>query len=201
MKDPENPRANSIGFGFGRPIYSEASDLGGVGTPSNTMIGLGAGYGIHRYLILGARLGFNLTRAGQRTDDPATAKDSNVVFVGGFIPYLEILPLPEGKGRFLPYVLVRTGFSGSTLTSSGDKDGERYLLRTSTIAPVLGIGGGAHAFLTQYFSIDFGLTFDYRWIHSRARGNFPGEPEIKSEWQRAGQGFTLALVLGMSTWF
>ena len=44
VKDPANPRVNTIGFGFGRPLHGEASDLGGVGTPSNTMIALGVGY-------------------------------------------------------------------------------------------------------------------------------------------------------------
>ncbi len=38
-----------------------------------------------------------------------------------------------------------------------------------TIYPIVGIGGGAHIFLIDAFSIDVGLTFDYAAPHSKSR--------------------------------
>lgn len=198
MKDPFNPRYNLIGFGAGRPIAGDSlgTDSAGSLTLNYSLIGIGVGYGIHRNLILGARLGFNANRIKDRNDNPMDPNDdAATVLIGGFTPYLEILPIAEGT--VLPYILVRGGFVGSTFALRGPDSFSRY----STMAPTMGIGGGAHAFLTPYFSLDFGLTFDYRWILSRARFEVPGVPNVQPEWARASQSFTLAGTIGLSTWF
>lgn len=197
LRDPFNPRTNVLGFGLGRPVTGDAVSASGGGvTVSYSMIGLGIGYGIHRNLILGARFGFNASRLKDRTDDPMDPNDdASTVFVGGFVPYLEILPIAEGT--VLPYILLRTGFVGSTLALRDPDDFSRF----STMAPTVGVGGGAHAFLTPYFSLDFGLTFDYRWVHGRSRVDAGGPIVVQPEWVRVNQSFTLAATLGISTWF
>lgn len=189
--DPFNPRTNVIGFGAGRPVTVDGNPVGGA-----SVIALGVGYGIHKHLILGARFGMNLGHSFDRNNDPNDENDeSRTQFVGTFAPYLEILPIAEGP--ILPYILVRTGFSGGTLTNN---DGPAFS-RTGMMAPLLGVGFGAHAFVTKFFSIDFGLTFDYRWLHGITRVQAPGIPTPAPAWTRTGQSFTLAASLGLSTWF
>ncbi len=199
-KDPSNPRFNVIGFGAGRPITGDGIAASGI--LFNSLIGVGVGYGIHRNLILGARLGFNYASSKSKVDpdpndpNPPTNDARTGVFIGTFEPYLEILPIPEGT--VLPYILVRSGFSGGTVTNhAGDA-----FQRTAVISPTVGVGGGAHAFLTPFFSLDFGITFDYRWFHDRARIKDPTAPfQVQPVWTRANQGFTLAAIVGISTWF
>jgi hypothetical protein len=191
MPEPLNPRWNVIGFGPGRPVTADGHPLGG-----SSVIALGVGYGIHRHLILGARFGMNMTRHTDRNDDPMDGRNdrSDIDFVGTFTPYLEILPIPEGT--VLPYILVRTGFTGGTVSFY---DGPN-LNRVGVMAPLVGVGFGAHAFITQFFSVDFGLTFDYRWVHSRGRTETP-MGVVPVPWSRDSQAFTLAGTLGISTWF
>lgn len=199
-KDPSNPRFNVIGFGAGRPITGDG--VVGSGFLYNSLIGVGLGYGIHRNLILGARLGFNFSNSKSKADpdpndpNPPVNDARNGVFIGTFEPYLEILPIPEGS--VLPYILVRTGFSGGTVTNH---NGDAFQ-RSAVMSPTAGVGGGAHAFLTPFFSLDFGVTFDYRWFHSRTRIKDPTAPfQVQPVWTRASQGFTLAATIGISTWF
>ncbi|MFY0531385.1 hypothetical protein [Nannocystis pusilla] len=192
--NPANPRWNVIGFGAGRPVTIDGNPIGGA-----SVIALGVGYGIHRHLILGARFGMNLSHSFDRNNNPndGSNDDSVTAFVGTFTPYLEILPIPEGP--VLPFILVRTGFTGATLTTN---DGPNWG-RSGAMAPLLGVGFGAHAFVTQYFSIDFGMTFDYRWVHGiGGRVGGPGVPPMPAPvWGRTAQSFTLAGTLGISTWF
>jgi len=192
--DPANPRSNVIGFGAGRPVTIDGNPIGGA-----SVIALGVGYGIHRHLILGARFGMNLSHSFDRNNNPDDNgnDDSRTAFVGTFTPYLEILPIPEGP--ILPFILVRTGFTGATDTGN---DGPNWV-RRGAMAPLLGVGFGAHAFVTQYFSVDFGLTFDYRWFHGIARAGGPIVPPTTPPpvWNRTAQSFTLAATLGISTWF
>lgn len=188
--DPWNPRWNVIGFGAGRPVTIDGNPIGGA-----SVIALGVGYGIHKHLILGARFGMNLSHSFDRNNDPNNNgnDDSTTSFVGTFTPYLEILPI--AYGRILPYILLRTGFTGATLTQN---DGPNWT-RAGAMAPLVGVGFGAHAFVAQHFSIDFGLSFDYRWVHGISRRNGPDAPV--PVWGRTYQSFTLAATLGLSTWF
>lgn len=194
VPDPRNPRTNVIGFGAGRPLNIDGNPIGG---PS--VIALGVGYGIHRHLILGARFGMNLSHTWDRNNDPNDGgnDDSVTQFVGTFTPYLEILPIAEGP--ILPFILFRTGFTGATLTAN---DGPNWG-RTGAMAPLLGVGFGAHAFVTQFFSVDFGLTFDYRWFHGIGRIGGPNVPPNTPApvWGRTAQSLTVAATIGVSTWF
>jgi hypothetical protein len=188
--DPWNPRWNVIGFGAGRPVTIDGAPIGGA-----SVIALGVGYGIHKHLILGARFGMNLSHSWSRNNDPNNNgnDDAQTHFVGTFTPYLEILPI--AFGRVLPYILLRTGFTGATVT---DIDGPNWV-RRGAMAPLVGVGFGAHAFVSPHFSVDFGMTFDYRWVHGITRVGAPNGPV--PVWGRTAQSFTLAGTVGLSTWF
>lgn len=192
MDDPYPSRSHEIGFGPGRPVSIDGRPAGG-----GSLVALGVGYGIHRHLLLGARFGMNLAHSFERNDDPTEGINDDEVtrFLGTFTPFLEILPIPEG--RVLPYIMVRAGLTGATATT---RDGDAWT-RISSLLPLAGAGVGAHAFVTQVISIDFGVTFDYRWVYGIGRHGGAGNLGNSLGWSRTGQSFTLAAVLGLSAWF
>ncbi|WP_143141415.1 hypothetical protein [Nannocystis exedens] len=185
-------RSHELGFGPGRPVSIDGRPAGG-----GSLLALGVGYGSHKHLLLGARFGMNLTHSFERNDDPSDDlnDDETTRFLGTLTPYLEILPISEG--RVLPYILVRAGLTGATATS---RYGDTWT-RIGALLPLAGAGVGAHAFITPAISIDFGATFDYRWVYGVGRSGGPGNPGSSSGWSRTGQSFTLAAVLGLSAWF
>lgn len=196
---PLNP-SNRVGFGFARPL---AGDSGFAGVVGGSMFGLGLGYGITRYLILGARLGMSFDHVSSPTDQPF--KNTKNYFSTLFTPYLEILPLP--RGRILPFILVRSGFQAGAYgdRTRGDDPvlgNVSALNRTSFIAPTIGVGGGAHFLLTDRFSLDASLMFDYRWYFARGRTSSSNGPTVTTDWEKANlQSFTLGAVVGFSVWF
>lgn len=184
-------RTNTFGLGFARPLEGDKPPTGA------SMFGLGLGYGITPYLILGARLGLAFEHTG--TPNDGVVKTTNNAFQTIFNPYLEILPLP--RGRVLPFILVRTGFAAG---ASGDRvsaPGGDSLNRVSFMAPTIGVGGGIHFLITDYFSLDASLMFDYRWYFAKGRSRV-NDVTTTGSWEKAGtQSFTLAAVLGFSVWF
>jgi len=191
---------NRVGFGFARPLPGDS----GLGTAitSGSMFGLGLGYGISPYLILGARVGMSFDHQSSPEDGPV--KTTYNYFSTLFTPYLEILPLP--RGRVLPFILVRSGFQAAAFgvrRSAADPFVDPGgLNRTSVIAPTLGVGGGAHFLLTDFFSLDASLMFDYRWYFAKSRISPNSGPTVTTDWDKAGrQSFTLGAVLGFSVWF
>lgn len=195
---------NRVGFGFARPLPGDNGlgiGLGGVVT-SGSMFGLGLGYGITPYLILGARMGLSFDHLSSPGDRPN--KTTYNYFSTLFTPYLEILPLP--RGRVLPFILVRSGFQAAAFgvrnSVSDPFLGAGGLNRTSVIAPTIGVGGGAHFLLTDHFSLDASLMFDYRWFFAKSRVSPDNGPSVTTDWDKAGlQSFTLGAVLGFSVWF
>lgn len=187
------PRTNTFGVGVGRPVTLD----GALGT---SVIALGVGYGVHRHLILGARVGVNFTRSSSGgSGDGYTAVTSYSVsrFAATFMPYLEILPLAEGV--VLPYIMLRTGFSGGFEYERHTE----YREDERAMSPLLGIGVGAHAFVARHFSLDFGVGFDHRWRYSTLfREASDGlTPDVDNGWHHTANNLTLAATLGLSTWF
>lgn len=197
--DPNAPinAENRVGFGFARPL------AGDIGIAGGSMFGLGLGYGISDYLILGARMGLSFDHLSSPEDGPN--KTTRNFFSTIFTPYLEILPLPHG--RVLPFILVRSGFQAAargTRTRGadplfGDTGG---LSRNSFLAPTVGIGGGAHFLLTDTFSLDASLMFDYRWYFAKGRESPDNGPTVTTDWEKAEtQSASLGAVVGFSVWF
>ena len=202
---PTVDASNRVGFGFARPLAGEvdASGAGAFLGGGGSMFGLGLGYGITPYLILGARMGLSFDHVSSPTDAPF--KTTSNYFSTIFTPYLEILPLP--RGRVLPFILVRSGFQaaafGVRTKGSDPLLGDLSSLdRTSIIPPTIGVGGGAHFLLTDRFSLDASLMFDYRWYFAKTRESSSEGPTVTGDWEKAGvQSFTLGAVLGFSVWF
>jgi hypothetical protein len=162
-----------------------------------SMFGLGLGYGISPYLILGARLGLTFDHLSSPND--GAIKNTTNFFSTVFTPYLEILPAPNG--RILPFILVRSGFHAAAQGQRANGPGVDNLDRISLIAPTIGVGGGAHFLLTDYFSLDASLMFDYRWVFAKGRHEDPSGVSLVGDWERASQSHTLGVVLGFSVWF
>lgn len=188
-------RNNTIGLGFARPLEGDKPGVP-AGVPGTSMFGLGLGYGITPYLILGARIGLAFDHRG--TPNDTAVKTTDNFFQTIFNPYLEILPLP--RGRVLPFILVRTGFSAAAFGNRVSGPGADSLTRTSFIAPTIGVGGGIHFLVTDFFSLDASLMFDYRWYFEKGRTRV-NDLTTTSSWEPSLQSFTLAAVLGFSVWF
>lgn len=207
MTNPRE-RLNIIGFGAMRPLmidqqYANFGGLGGI-VNGSSQFALGVGYGVHRHVLIGARLGLAFDRLRSRDEASDMMPDlytSNRLFGAVFTPYIEVLPIPEG--RVLPYIQFRTGFAGTAYgtRTHGGPAGDS-LARTSTISPIVGVGAGAHFFLIPQVSLDLGLHFDYRWNFSRGvQKDITSGAVVKSDWTHDTQAFQLALNFGLSAWF
>lgn len=208
--DPDpNARINIIGFGTLRPLLNDRTSSGsfdyGSGSvyTGGSMFAFGLGYGVHRHVIVGARLGFAFDRLRSRSDMDIDDDSFTAVrfFSGVFTPYIEVLPIPEG--RILPYFLFRTGFAGAVIGAhtQGDPNIDT-LMRQSAIAPIVGAGAGAHFFLIPQFSLDLGLNFDYRWTLTRnTTKDLATDDSLKDDWKRSTRAFNLGVNLGLSVWF
>lgn len=104
-----------------RPLLLDRTAGGGFDFGSgavftgSSMFALGLGYGVHRHVVVGGRLGLAFDRLRLRSDADMDAPDDFTVFryFGGvFTPYIEILPIPRGA-KILPYFLFRTGIAGT----------------------------------------------------------------------------------------
>jgi hypothetical protein len=183
-------------------VQPRPNDLQDVGASQivKPFYGLGFGYGIHKNLVLGARLAFNFTRVRDRSD---AALDNDVLAVqrssaGAFAPYIEYLPLSEG--RILPFLGARAGFAWTTDTVRMKSDAGDMGGRTSEIGPTVGLSAGAHFFLAPSFSFDVAALFDTRWLFGRTRALGDGAPD-PGIWVPSTAIMSLGLGLGMSGWF
>ncbi len=166
--------------------------------------GLGFGYGVHKNIVIGAKLAFNFTRVRNRTD---AVLDADVLEVerhsiGSFTPYVEFLPI--ATGRILPFIGVRAGFGWQTdaARQKGDVLGTPVDVgtRTSQLGPLVGLSGGAHFFLTPSFSLDAAALFDTRWNFGRTRQLGEGAADPPN-WAPSNAIMNLGLGLGLSGWF
>lgn len=207
IDDGEPYKLNRVGFGFARPLPGDAASVGAGDLDSviygagGSMFGLGLGYGVHKHIIVGARMGLSFDHVSSPSENEGDAKSSLNYFSTIFTPYLEVLPLTTG--RVLPFFMFRTGFTASALGYRQSAGPFSSLDRTSVIAPTVGIGGGIHGFITDNFSLDASLMFDYRWFFAKSLArDSETETTVETDWQRAGwQSFTLGAVVGFSVWF
>lgn len=183
-------------------VQPRPNDLQDVGASQivRPYYGFGFGYGIHKHIIIGARLAFNFTRVRDRTD---ATLDNDVLAVqrnsaGAFTPYIEFLPLTDR--RIQPFVGLKAGFAWATETTRSKSDAGDMGLRNSEIGPTVGLSAGAHFFLTPSFSLDAAALFDTRWAFSRAKQLGDGAMD-PAAWAPSASIMSLGLGLGMSGWF
>lgn len=183
---------NNLGFGFGRTTGVDAQLL----VPSWS---LGFGYVfLDGNAIVGGRFVFNLETEGDEADEAGEFVSTRETVVSGqLVPYFRYLFLP-GK-RVRPFIEGRFGFGGSSVATRRETNPETRG-SVSTIYPIVGIGGGAHIFLVDAFSIDAGLTFDYAAPHAKGRFD-DGDTTTDTDYEKVGDFINLAAQAGFSVWF
>lgn len=190
--DGDGENRNTLGFGLGRTTGVDAQ----LDVPSWS---LGFGYVfLDGNAIVGGRFVFNLETTGDEADEAGEFVSTRETVVSGqLIPYFRYLFLP-GK-RVRPFLEGRFGLGGSSEATRFETNPETRR-STSTIYPIVGIGGGAHIFLVDAFSIDAGLTFDYGAPHERARVD-DGDTRMEEDYEKVGDFINLAAQAGFSVWF
>ncbi len=190
--DGDGRNVNTIGFGFGRVNGVDAN----IGIPTWS---LGFGYVfLGGNAVAGAKFALNLSSTGTEDDDGMARVDSRRTVVGGqLIPYFRYIFLP-GK-RVRPYIEGRFGFGGTTVSTVVESNPE---LRGTfnTIYPAVGLGGGAHIFIVDAFSVDVGLNFDYLAPHTKSRTEV-GNMSMEEDFSKDGDLINLAANVGFSAWF
>lgn len=183
------------GFGVGRPGVMDGNVI--TQQPS---YGLGFGYMIVPGKgILGARLSMHGNGTiDEAPDDAADVSTTN--FGGYFVPYFQWMFLEGNWVR--PYVEGRLGFGGGLTRVKGQLPGPMgggdFEQTGHTISPNVGVGGGAHFFIVDAFSIDLGLNFDFFAPHGRTRGD--GVTNDERDWDKTGYLFNFGALAGISIW-
>ncbi len=189
--DGDGDNVNTFGFGFGRTTAIDASIL-----PPTWSLGFGYVF-LDGNAIVGARFAFQVQTSKQDDESDMMDDDVRTTLVGGqLIPYFRYLFLP-GK-RVRPFVEGRFGVTGTTVTARDEDDD--FSSTTNSVGPVVGAGGGAHIFLTDAFSVDAGLTFDYFAPHSRNETTI-ADTTTENDYEKDGDLLNIAAQVGFSVWF
>jgi hypothetical protein len=179
---------NGLGFGIGRLAFPEGPVSASYIIPQ---VGLGFGYLFpNQQAMVGGR--FSLVVQGANLDEDTT------LFGMQLVPYFRWLFLPGGQ--FRPYVEARLGFAAGSLTDRNEELGVEVTTRVSTIGPVVGAGGGVQIFLTDYFSLDAGLNFDYGAPFSKLTAEGDGG-SVEGDREKDGDLINLGIMAGFSVWF
>ncbi len=183
---------NTIGFGIGRVNGVDAT----IALPTWS---LGLGYVfLDGNAVVGAKVAFNLSSRGGEEDPGTGPAESRDTTVGGqLIPYFRYIFMQGSRAR--PYLEGRFGFGGSTFSSVIESDPESRTT-TNVIYPAVGLGGGAHIFIVDAFSVDLGLNFDYLAPHSKTREEI-GNMTTDEDFSKNGDLINLAANVGFSAWF
>lgn len=190
--DGDGRNVNTIGFGFGRVNGVDAT----IAIPTWS---LGFGYVfLGGNAVVGAKFAFNLSSTGDEDDDGMGPVDSRVTIVGGqLIPYFRYIFLPGKRAR--PYMEGRFGVGGTTFSSVVETDPEQRFT-SNTVYPAVGLGGGAHIFIIDAFSVDVGVNFDYLAPHTKSKTEFGGMT-MEEDYGKDGDLINLAANVGFSAWF
>lgn len=182
---------NLLGFGIGRPTgIDRGGDLVAAGlTPGVLSIGAGAVI-LGGRAVVGGQLAFTVDGVLPENDD------SFAVIAGRGIPYFNWMFGPFGRWR--PFIGLRAGIGGAAVHDQDDASGEEFVI--NTIYPIVGVQGGAHAFVADSVSIDLGLTFDYAAPFTKV----DCEPINcgEEDFEKSGDWINFAIFnVGLSAWF
>lgn len=158
----------------------------GVFGRSREAVGFGLGWGLRERWVFGARGDVVVFPDRTASGDPTLSRG------GSFSPYVELL-FARARG-LRPFVMARAGIGA--FASFRHENGAWDQKPSRVIVPSVGLGVGAHAFITEDLAFDLALTLDHRF-NLRPRRDASGF-----------RGFTLsdgkliaALVVGFSRWF
>jgi len=169
--------------------------------------GFGIAHGFADAVVVGLRIDYEATWGLHRTPQPAEHAPRSLGLSA--MPYVEIMMVRQGPVR--PFVMVRSGIGGSTITTDSSSPLQSSVGGTlSLLYPTLGAGLGAHAFVTPEISIDSSVTVDHRWEYARQSGPAPdpaavamGDESVagRGRHDAFGRRLSTSLVFSVSRWF
>lgn len=191
--DGNSQNINVVGFGIGRLT---GVDRGAEGLPFGldpAVLSLGAGAVILQgRAVVGGQVAFTVD--GIIPED----SDGSVVIAGRGVPYFNWMFGPFGRWR--PFIGLRFGVGGAAVHSNDAGPGETEVV--NSIYPIVGVQGGAHAFVADSVSIDLGLTFEYAAPHVKSSCNGACAGGNSEDFEKAGDWLNFAIFnVGLSAWF
>ncbi len=193
--DGDGDNTNALGFGFGKTTGVDSL----LAVPSWS---LGFGYVfLDGRAVAGGRFVFDLTSAADDDegdfDDFDDFDDARTTIVSGqLIPYFRYIFMPGKRAR--PFLEGRFGFGGSAVSTTSNDSDDRDT--SNLIYPVVGVGGGAHFFIVDAFSVDLAATFDYAAPHAKSRREL-GDISTEDDYDKVGDFINIAAQVGFSAWF
>lgn len=185
-------QATLLSPGSAQGAWARRESLGVLGY-RRVPIGIGAGYAVRKHVMLGARI-----------DTAVEPRGGGIVGVRGELsPYVEFLFAREQAVR--PFAIIRGGLGRSHAFRRNDEEEAIEAVGPMTWYPTLGLGVGAHAFITDVVSFDAMLTLDHRWNFERPLAG--GDAEVSEEgvtptsWYYRDGTLSTALTFGFSSWF
>lgn len=149
--------------------------------------GLSASFALNEWLAIGGRFDWAVEPRGE-----------NVTIRGGFSPFAQVFFARDRNVR--PFAYVRMGAGRSNTLSTAD-DGVRAV-GPRTWYPMLGVGLGAHVFVTETISFDAKLGFDQRWNLARPLAPADGSTDTPSaSWRYQDTTLSTSIAVGFSQWF
>lgn len=168
------------------------NDAFGVFGYRRVPVGLGLAYGASERIVVGARIDFS----ADPHDDDGTA---TVTIRAAVSPYVELMFMRDRHVR--PFVHLRAGVGGGrTFVRRGERSLESA--GESIVYPTVGVGAGAHVFLSEEVSFDALLSLDHRWNVRRSEGTEATPSDITpGRWNLLDTSVSAGLMLGFSRWF
>jgi hypothetical protein len=157
-------------------------------------LSLGLGYGFGEHLLVGVRFDVAL--------DPRWS--AKVVTLEGAVgPYVEIL-LPRARD-VRPFVLLRAAVGGTRTFVRDGHDVDTFETRgRASLYPLVALGLGAHAFISDELSFDATVALEHRW-NFRTGARAGSSSDIALEHARGLElhdtTLGVGLSLGLSRWF
>lgn len=153
--------------------------------------GFGLGYAFSERVIAGARLDVAVL--------PRERDQARLVGLEGTLsPFVQILFAREREVR--PFLILRAGMgTGRTFVRKGQSVLEER--DAPVLFPTVGVGAGAHAFLSHDVSFDAALLVDHRWNFRRTTADGGLDTVEPKAWQLRDSSISATLLMGFSRWF
>ena len=147
--------------------------------------GIGAAYALSERWLVGGRVDVAV--------EPE--KDGDVGLRAALSPFAQVFFLRDRNVR--PFALARLGL-GRSHTFARNENDEILAVGPQSLYPTIGVGVGAHVFITEAVSFDALLAIDHRWNFVRTTES---GPDVDATWDLQNGTVTTALTFGVSSWF
>jgi hypothetical protein len=157
-------------------------------------LNLGLGYGLTENLVVGARVDFS----ADMRDDLA---HPGVTIRSAISPYVELMFLRDRHVR--PFAHLRAGLGGGRTFVRVPEQRALESTGASILYPLIGLGLGAHVFLSEEVSFDAMVGVEHRWNVRRqgAAVRTAVEDVEIGRWRLLDTSFSAVFSFGFSRWF